>query len=208
MRIIGGSAAGKFIKVPSGFDVRPTPDLVRQAIFNSLGGRLEGARVLDLFSGSGAIGLECLSRGAASVLSVEKAPRHAAMIRQNLEATGLDDLRHELRVADVLTLIRQLSGGTRQFDLILADPPFGNKNVGRRSNSLSQRLLDDEHLPALLAPGGLFVMGHTRRDTVEITPAWRETKEMKHGDSMMRFLTHATTANPTPAAPTEPTAPE
>ena len=204
MRIIGGSAAGKFIKVPGGFDVRPTPDLVRQAIFNSLGARVDGARVLDLFSGSGAIGLECLSRGATSVLSVEKAARHAAMIRQNLQSTGLPVHRHEVRVLDVLTLVKQLAGSTRQFDIILADPPFGNKNVGRRSNSLSQRLLDDEHLPALLAPGGLFVMGHTRRDTVEITPAWTEVKEMKHGDSMMRFLTHATTAEPASAEPTPP----
>ena len=82
MRIIGGTAAGLLIKVPKGYDVRPTPDLVRQAVFNSLAGRVVGARVLDLFSGSGALGLECLSRGAATVLSVEKANRHAIMIRQ------------------------------------------------------------------------------------------------------------------------------
>ena len=73
MRIIGGAAAGRLVKVPNGYDVRPTPDLVRQAVFNSLGERVDGARVLDLFSGSGAIGLECLSRGAKSVLSIEKA---------------------------------------------------------------------------------------------------------------------------------------
>ena len=84
MRIIGGSAAGRILKVPKGFDVRPTPDLVRQAVFNSLGERVGRARVLDLFSGSGAIGLECLSRGAARVVSVERAERHAAMIRQNI----------------------------------------------------------------------------------------------------------------------------
>src|SRR2546423_8558209 len=89
MRIIGGEAAGLLLKVPSGYDVRPTPDLVRQAIFNSLGGRVVGARVLDLFSGSGAIGLECLSRGAALVLSVEKSNRNAAMIRENLSEVRL-----------------------------------------------------------------------------------------------------------------------
>ena len=70
----------------------------------------------------------------------------------------------------------------------MADPPFGEKNVGKRSTSMSQQLLDEEQLPALLAPDGLFVLGHTRRDTVTITPAWEEMKEMKHGDSMMRFL--------------------
>ena len=188
MRIIGGSAAGRLIKVPSGYDVRPTPDLVRQAIFNSLGERLHDARVLDLFSGSGAIGLECWSRGARSVLSIEKAPRHAAMIRQNIEATGLSPTGYELRVQDVLTVIPQLAQAGRQFDLILADPPFGEKNVGKRSRSLSQRLLDDEYLPRLLAPDGLFVLGHTRRDTLTLTTPWVERKEMKHGDSMMRFL--------------------
>src|SRR5687767_7298969 len=107
MRIIGGIAGGRLLKVPSGYDVRPTADLVRQAIFNSLGDRVVEADVLDLFSGSGALGLESLSRGAAGVLSVEKANRHAAMIRQNLIATGLPAENYELRVQDVFTAIGQ-----------------------------------------------------------------------------------------------------
>src|ERR1044071_3954 len=190
MRIIGGTAAGRLLKLPSGYDVRPTPDLVRQAIFNSLGDRLQGARVLDLFSGSGAIGLECLSRGAVLVLSVEKANRHAAMIRQNLVAAGLPENNYQLRVQDVFTAIGQLQQSGETFELIMADPPFGEKNVGRRSNSLSQKLLDDERLPLLLAPEGLLVLGHTKRDTLSIPPVWDEIKTMKHGDSMMRFLVH------------------
>src|SRR5947209_8616068 len=140
MRIIGGQAAGLLLKVPAGYDVRPTPDLVRQAVFNSLGERVGGARVLDLFSGSGAIGLECLSRGARLVVSVEKANRHASMIRENLAATGLPTENYQLRVQDVFTAIGQLAELAEQFDLILADPPFGEKNIGRRSNSLSQKL--------------------------------------------------------------------
>jgi 16S rRNA (guanine966-N2)-methyltransferase len=194
MRIIGGTAAGRLLKVPSGYDVRPTPDLVRQAVFNSLGDRVSGARVLDLFSGSGAIGLECLSRGAALVLSVEKANRHAAMIRQNLAAAGLPENNYQLRIQDVFTAIGQLHQNAEHFDIIIADPPFGEKNLGRRSNSLSQKLLDDERLPNLVGPNGLFVLGHTRRDTLTIPPAWKETKEMKHGDSMMRFLVPRTPA--------------
>ena len=188
MRIIGGTAGGLILKVPSGYDVRPTPDLVRQAIFNSLGARVTGARVLDLFSGSGALGLECLSRGASQVMSVEKANRHAAMIRQNLVATGLPAENHEVRVQDVFTAIGQLLAAGRQFDLILADPPFGEKNVGHRSTSLSQRLLDEERLPGLLTEEGLFVLGHTKRDTLTFPDQWREVKALKHGDSMMRFL--------------------
>ena len=188
MRIIGGEAAGLLLKVPAGYEVRPTPDLVRQAIFNSLAGRIPGARVLDLFSGSGAIGLECLSRGAALVLSIEKSNRHAMMIRENLAATKLPAENYQLRIQDVFTAIGQLAAAGEEFDLIMADPPFGEKNVGRRSNSLSQKLLDDERLPTLLASNGLFVLGHTKRDTLAIPPQWRETKVMKHGDSMMRFV--------------------
>src|SRR6185503_19953415 len=151
MRIIGGAAAGLLLKAPKGYDVRPTPDLVRQAIFNSLGQKLVGARVLDLFSGTGALGLECLSRGAAEVLSVERSSRHALFIRQNLEFTGLPAEKYEIRVQDVFTAIGQLASTGRQFDLIIADPPFGEKNVGRRSNSLSQQLLDNDRLPLVLA---------------------------------------------------------
>jgi len=188
MRIIGGTAAGLLIKVPKGYEVRPTPDLVRQAIFNSLGARVAGARVLDLFSGSGALGLECLSRGAASVLSVERSNRNAAMIRQNLEAVHLPSEDFELRIQDVFTAIGQLAEQVRQFDLIMADPPFGEKNVSARSRSASQQLLDEEQLPRLLTGEGLFVMGHTKRDTLSLPAYWREVKVMKHGDSMMRFL--------------------
>lgn len=188
MRIIGGTAAGRLLKVPAGYDVRPTPDLVRQAIFNSLAGRIMGARVLDLFSGSGAIGLECLSRGAALVVSVEKAHRHATMIRQNLAISGLSSERHLLRIQDAFVAMSQLAGQHEQFDLIIADPPFGEKNINKRSQSLSQALLDSHTLPLLLAPDGLLILGHTRRDQLSIPQGWLEIKEMKHGDSMMRFL--------------------
>jgi 16S rRNA (guanine966-N2)-methyltransferase len=188
MRIIGGTAAGLLLKAPKGYDVRPTPDLVRQAVFNSLGGRVARARVLDLFSGTGALGLECLSRGAGEVLSVEKSSKHALFIRQNLQSAGLPADRSEVRVQDVFTAIPQIAMQRRQFDLIIADPPFGEKNVGRRSNSLSQQLLDNPQLPELLAEGGLFVLGHTKRDMLTIVAPWQEVKVLRHGDSMMRFL--------------------
>jgi len=188
VRIIGGTAAGLILKTPEGLGVRPTPDLVRQAIFNSLGERVLDARVLELFGGTGALSLECLSRGAAHATCVELSRKHARFIEQNFEATKIGGGKFHLRLQDVFTALPQLAAAGSQFDLILADPPFGEKNVGRRSTSLSQRLLDDKELPKLLAPGGLFVLGHTRRDSVTITPVWTEAKVMKHGDSMMRFL--------------------
>ena len=188
MRIIGGTAAGLILNAPEGLGVRPTPDLVRQAIFNSLGVRVLEARVLELFGGTGALSLECLSRGAARATCIELSRKHARFIERNFHATGIAREQFQLRLQDVFAAIPQLAASGAQFDLILADPPFGEKNVGRRSTSLSQRLLDDETLPTLLAPGGLFVLGHTRRDTLTIVAPWVEVKEMKHGDSMMRFL--------------------
>ena len=188
MRIIGGTAAGLILKTPEGLGVRPTPDIVRQAIFNSLGERVLGARVLELFGGTGALSLECLSRGAAHATCIELSRKHARFIEQNFTATRIEPGRFQLRLQDVFTVIPQLAASGAEFDLILADPPFGEKNVGRRSMSMSQQLLDEEQLPSLLAQGGLFVLGHTSRDTVTLTPAWTEVKEMRHGDSMMRFL--------------------
>jgi 16S rRNA (guanine966-N2)-methyltransferase len=188
MRITGGQVGGRILKVPKGLAVRPTPDLVKQAVFNSLGARVVGARVLELFAGTGALSLECLSRGAVSALCVEKSQKHAEFIRSNAGMAGFPPDALEIRVQDVFTVLTQLVESGRQFDLILADPPYGEKNVGRRSTSCAQQLLDDSNLPKTLATGGRFVLGHARRDTLEIPKPWQEAKLLKHGDSIMRFL--------------------
>src|SRR5712671_5181420 len=166
MRITGGHAARRILKVPKGLEVRPTPDLVKQALFNSLGARVGGARVLELFAGTGALSLECLSRGAVQAVCVEKSNRHAGFLRENFETAQLGAAQFEVRVQDAFAALTQLAG--RQFDLIFADPPYGEKNVGRRSTSFAQQLLDDAHLPSLVGSGGLFVLGHTKRDTLEL----------------------------------------
>lgn len=200
MRITGGRAARTLLKVPKGLAVRPTPDLVKQAVFNSLGGRVAGARVLELFAGTGALSLECLSRGAASAVCVEHSARHAAILRENVQAAGFAGELLQVRVQDVFAVIRQLAAEGARFDLILADPPYGEKNIGRRSTSPAQQLLDDTRLPGLLAAGGLLVLGHARRDTLSLPDWWRETKALRHGDSMMRFLSAALT-QPAPDSP-------
>ncbi len=188
MRIIGGSAGGILLKAPKGFDVRPTPDLVRQAIFNSLGERVVGARVLELFAGTGALSLECLSRGALAAVCIEKSSKHADFIRKNMETTGFASSVISIRVQDAFLAIHQLASEIRPFDLILADPPYGEKNVGRRSTSFAQKLLDEPALGGLLVEGGLFALGHTKRDTLTIPPDWEERKQLKHGDTVMRFF--------------------
>lgn len=200
MRIIGGKSGGRLLKVPKGFDVRPTPDLVKQAVFNSLGERVRAAAILELFGGSGALSLEALSRGAAGAVIVEKSNRTARMIRANFESLDLQPNQLELRAQDAFTAVAQLAAAGRQFELIFADPPYGEKNLGRRSESFAQKLLDDPNLPRLLSNGGTFVLGHSKRDTLDLPGVWRERKLLKHGDSIMRFLelTPPNTEKPVP----------
>jgi 16S rRNA (guanine(966)-N(2))-methyltransferase RsmD len=188
MRITGGTAARRLLKVPKGLNLRPTPDLVKQAVFNSLGSRVAEARVLELFAGTGALSLEALSRGAASTVCVEKSSRHAAILRENFQTASFGSETLQVRVQDVFGAINQLFQQGSSFDLILADPPYGEKNVGRRSTSFAQQLLDEPNLARLLAPGGLLVLGHSKRDTLEIPAWWSEQKLLKHGDSFMRLL--------------------
>src|SRR5882762_7121011 len=151
MRITGGQAARRLLKVPKGLAVRPTPDLVKQAVFNSLGTRVVGAKVLELFGGTGALSLECLSRGADSAVCVEKSARHAEVIRQNAQTAGFAAMI-EVRVQDVFAVIANFAEAAERFNLILADPPYGEKNLGCRSTSFAQQLLDEQRLAQLLAP--------------------------------------------------------
>ncbi len=186
MRVTGGQWTGRPIAVPPGLGVRPTPDKVRQAIFNSLGPWIEGCTVLELFAGSGALSFECLSRGASSAVCVEKSAKHASCLRKN--AASLEAVV-DVRVADALKAVHQFAEAGRTFDFIAADPPYGEKTaLEQRSESWAQKLLDDEVLPDVLADEGLFLLGHTKRDAVEIPEPWREHKTLKHGDTWMRFL--------------------
>lgn len=184
----GGKSGGRYLKVPKGLDVRPTPDLVKQAIFNSLGERVVGARVLELFGGSGALSLESLSRGAANAVCVELSSRHARHIADNMRAISIEPGRFELRVEDALKSLNHFAAEGRVFDLVMADPPYGEKNVNKRSTSFAQQLLDHPNIPNVLAPDGLFVLGHTKRDTLEFPATLEEIKLLKHGDTIMRFF--------------------
>src|SRR5438045_5981182 len=112
MRITGGKAARRILKAPKGLDVRPTPDLVKQAVFNSLGERVMDARVLELFAGTGALSLECLSRGAASVVCVEKSQRHAEVLRKNFEESGFTPGSLQVRVKDGCAVLARLAAGS------------------------------------------------------------------------------------------------
>ena len=108
MRIIGGTSAGATIKVPKGLGVRPTPDKVRLAIFNSLAGFAGGARVLELFAGTGALGLECLSRGAASATFVELSAKHARIMEGNARAMSSQPGQAQFKTMDAFVALGQL----------------------------------------------------------------------------------------------------
>lgn len=188
MRITGGTLKGRIIKVPKGLAVRPTPDMMRQAMFNSLGDRVIDAQVLELFAGSGALSLECMSRGAICTTCVEKARYHAEILRSNWESCELGRDKLTLRVQDAYVAIEQIFAMGHKFNLILADPPFGVKNIGVRSCSFAQQLLDNSSLKQLLAENALFVLGHPCRETLDIQAPWHEIKMLRHGDNVMRFL--------------------
>jgi 16S rRNA (guanine966-N2)-methyltransferase len=166
LRIIAGSLGGRLIEVPEE-GTRPFADRVRQALFAVLEPRLPGAHVLDLCAGSGAAGIEALSRGAASVLFVDLSRRAAEVIRRNL--AGLDLVaRTEVRVADAGSSAVSLAASGRVFDLVIADPPYDDLAV--RRNIL--RALGTT--PSALAAQGLLVLSGRKQKEGAAQGAARE----------------------------------
>jgi 16S rRNA (guanine966-N2)-methyltransferase len=153
VRVVAGAFKGRPLRAPRGARTRPTADRVREALFSILGD-VSGARVLDLFAGSGALGIEALSRGAASAAFVEKDPRAVAVIRRNLEAVGATA---EVRRQDVLGFLA--AAGTR-YDLVLIDPPYDS--AARLAGPLAERL------PAVLEEGARVVTECDKREPLEL----------------------------------------
>lgn len=149
MRIITGTARGCRLKTPKGEATRPTADRIKESLFNILGRRVEESRVLDLFAGTGALGLEALSRGAVSALFVDA--RTTPLIEENAKKTRLS-ARAEIVGADVLRVLPRLGGAGRSFDLIFCDPPY---RLGLWEKALLA--VDRE---GLLAPDGCMIVEH------------------------------------------------
>jgi 16S rRNA (guanine966-N2)-methyltransferase len=162
MRITGGSFRGRRLQAPPGKEVRPTTDKVRQAIFNILAHETPGAQVLDLFAGSGALGIEALSRGAESSVFVEKYRQPLQSLRRNLANISLSPRVIE---ADWLAGVKTLALENQQFDLIFADPPYGMFS----GDTLAEPLLGDvssDGAPesTLLAPEGILIIESSASD--------------------------------------------
>jgi len=173
MRVIAGTAKGHHLKVPKGTGTRPATDLVRGAIFSILETTTSNwSRVLDLFAGSGALGIEALSRGAGWVDFVEQEPRCCSIIRQNLEKTRFSHQAHVYccSVAKALSFLKD------EYSIILIDPPYADSSIG----SLVQQLATSK----LVGTESIMVVTHSPRSPLEPTyPPLHALKERRHGDS-------------------------
>jgi 16S rRNA (guanine966-N2)-methyltransferase len=184
MRVIAGLAGGIRLAVPK-TDVRPTMDRVKAAIFSSLGERIVGARVLDLFAGTGALGIEALSRGAASAVFVEESREAAAAIEQNFIRTKL---RGRMRSQEVFSFLHA-SNGIERFDLIFADPPYEKTKAG---GEFTRMLLDEPKLSELLEPDGVFVLEKRPEEQLMSPGLWTIARQKRYGATEVLFLRHPT----------------
>ena len=175
MRITGGIHRGRILKVPDGLDVRPTQDRVREALFNILMHDIAGARFLDVFAGSGAVGLEAMSRGAASVTFVERSPRHISYIRSN---AAMLKLAPEIIQADAYQYLAGFSG--ESFDIVYADPPYA---LGEEQGfDIVLKSLSDRNV---LKPGGLFIAETTFRMSAVDIPGWDLCRDREYGKTRL-----------------------
>lgn len=159
MRVTGGLFAGRHLEMPKGPVIRPTLDHVRQALFNLLGNRVKEAQVLDLFSGSGALGIEALSRGATHVTFVDRSFFCIEAIKANLESLSLEQSSAPLFTvirAEVLTAIRRLRREGAAVELVFLDPPYGHHLARKSLNALGEYVI--------VSPLGLVVAEHDKRD--------------------------------------------
>lgn len=195
MRVIAGALGGRRLRAPKGRDVRPTADRVREALFSSLAGTVVGAHVLDLYAGSGALGIEALSRGAGSATFVERSPAVAAVLRGNLAALGLSA---PVATCPVAAYARGACPTAptpdtlpAPFDLVLADPPY--------DHDLAELLacLDALRRAGRLVGGATVVVERGRRGA-DVLPPWLDLRRRRaYGDSVLLYLS----VRPTGAGP-------
>jgi 16S rRNA (guanine(966)-N(2))-methyltransferase RsmD len=176
MRVIAGRFKGRRLKAPTWDGLRPTSDKLRETLFNILAPRIEGARVFDGYAGTGAVGIEALSRGAVHVTFVERDRRAAALINANV--TGCDEAaQYTVETGDVATELRRHAA---VFDVIWLDPPY---------DSDSAEALDAA--AGALAPGGLVVLERPTRRAPKVPISLARIRDVKSGDSTLTFFTRS-----------------
>jgi 16S rRNA (guanine966-N2)-methyltransferase len=178
LQVIGGEARGRRLKSPPG-GARPTAALVRRSLFDILGASVVGARVLDLYAGAGTLGIEALSRGAASCEFVERDRRCANVIASNLKAIDASS-RGRAHCAPVGSWLRRQRERLREFDLILIDPPYGDSGITPMLNLLAA--------PLTLAPGTLVVVEGPASHDEEGPAGLSRLRRVRHGDTALTIL--------------------
>lgn len=179
MRIISGSAGRRKIKVPKAV-LRPTTDRTREAVFSILSQLVDGARCLDLFAGSGAVGMEALSRGAAECTFVEMNRACARVVEENLKVFGLGG--GKVVQADAIQFVKRLHG---EFDLVFADPPY---KKGPADRDFVRELLESDGLQGAMAEGGLFVGEVDSSVGLAEVEGWEQVDVRKYGGCAVYFL--------------------
>ncbi len=170
MRVITGTARGKRLAELEGMETRPTTDRVKEGLFNAIQFDIEGRRVLDLFAGTGQLGIECLSRGAASCLFVDQRRDAVAVIRQNLKTTGLADLAQVVQGDSLRTLKSQRS----PFHLIFLDPPYDTPLLETALNTIAD--ID------MLSENGIIVCeSPVQRELPELDAPYRKDRSYRYG---------------------------
>jgi 16S rRNA (guanine966-N2)-methyltransferase len=190
LRVVGGRLGGRRLRAVPGWETRPTGDRVREALFAILGGRVEGARVLDLFAGTGALAIEALSRGASSAVLVEQAAPAVEVIRANLDALGLAERCRVRRTRAEAYLRTQRDG---PFDLVLLDPPYA-ASVGLVAGLLGRLAR------TALAPGAVVVVeAAARSEAPPWPPGLVPERPRRYGDTSLHVATFGTgRLEPTP----------
>ena len=179
MRIISGTAGGRPLRAPSGPQTRPTSDRVREALFSILGAPPEHAKILDLFAGSGGLGLESLSRGADQVVFIEQSNAALQILRHNIKELGFADST-EVHRGDALRHLRRLAAAANCFHWIFIDPPYASALAGQCLEALGAR--------SLLCEGGQVVVEHGRRSLPdEVYGSLVKTDSRRYGDTCVSF---------------------
>lgn len=179
MRVISGTFRGRRLKGPRGLEVRPTGDRLKETLFNILAPRISGAVMVDVFSGTGAIGIEAISRGARRVLFVDRNPASIRLIGYNLRACGIE-AGFEVIQEDAFKLLRSLAREGVQADIVFLDPPYDWLPY--------HDLLKLALKPGVLAPGGMAVIEHINKAVLpEKGDGYHRFREIRHGDSCLSF---------------------
>jgi len=179
VRIVTGEARGRRLAVPRGREVRPTSDRAREGLFSALGDRVADARVLDLFAGTGALGLEALSRGAASAVFVERSRRVLEVLLANIAATGMGDRSTVMPIAAAAALGR-LSARGASFDLVFLDPPYESGDLDAALAAIVPS--------SLVARGGRIIAEHPKSRVVSPTPPLRVVASRSYGGTALTTL--------------------